>query len=248
MLFPISRGAIVVKKTRHYKRDNMMKSIIALLLLCMTFATSSAAEPQDIKDALGKLLGGEKSDESSDEKGGGLLDAIGGLFGGKMRISDLNGTWTYQGPAISFKSDNLLKKAGGVAASTVVENKLKPMYKTAGFDQMVFTVNPDSTFTMKVKLVTLKGTISTNLPKGSTATFMFNFKVAGKMSIGKMEAYVTKTGNKINLTFDVTKLMTLLSKAGSLTGNSSLKTLSKLLDSYDGMCAGFELKRTAASK
>lgn len=226
----------------------MTKSIIALLLLCLTFQTSAYAEPQDIKDALGKLLGGDKSDDSSDEKGGGLLDAIGGLFGGKVKISDLNGTWKYPGPAVSFKSDNLLKKAGGAAASAVVENKLKPIYKTAGFDQMVFTVSSDSSFTMKVKLVTLKGTISTDVPKGSTATFMFNFKVAGKMSIGKMEAYVTKSGDKINLTFDVTKLMTLLSKAGSLTGNSSLKTLSKLLDSYDGMCAGFELKRSAAAK
>ena len=60
-----------------------------------------------------------------------------------------------------------------------------------------------------------------------------------------MEAYVSKSGNNLSLTFDVTKLMNLISKAGSISGNSSLKTLSKLLESYDGMCAGFELRKSA---
>ena len=225
----------------------MMKILLSLFILCMAGQTALATERQDIKDALGKLLGGGKgTEDSSDEKGGGLIDAISGLFGGKVAIDDMKGTWSYSAPAVTFKSDNLLKKAGGAAASAVVENKLKPVYKTTGFDHMVFTVNADSTFSMKVKLLTLKGNITTDVPKGSTANFMFKFKVAGKMSIGKMEAYVTKSGNKLTLTFDVTKLMTLLTKAGSLTGSSSLKTLSTLLNSYDGMCAGFDLNKSAS--
>lgn len=201
------------------------------------------AEPQSLKEALSRLAGG-KSD-TTQSTSGGLLDAIGGLFGGKIKVGDMVGTWQYKAPAVSFKSDNLLKKAGGAAASAVVENKLAPVYRTTGFDSMVFTVAADSSFTMKVKMVTLKGKITADVPKGSTANFMFDFKIAGKMSIGKMEAYVSKSGNNLSLTFDVTKLMNLLSKAGSIAGNSSLQTLSKLLDSYDGMCAGFELRKSA---
>ena len=221
----------------------MFRLFVSILLFLSAGVTVAHAEPQNIKDALSRLAGG-KSD-TTQSKSGGLLDAIGGLFGGKTKIADMVGTWQYKSPAVSFKSDNLLKKAGGAAASAVVENTLAPVYRTTGFDRMVFTVAADSSFTMKVKMVTLKGKITTDVPKGSEANFMFDFKIAGKMSIGKMEAYVSKSGNNLSLTFDVTKLMNLISKAGSISGNSSLKTLSKLLESYDGMCAGFELRKSA---
>ena len=204
----------------------MFRLFVSILLFLSAGVTVAHAEPQNIKDALSRLAGG-KSD-TTQSKSGGLLDAIGGLFGGKTKIADMVGTWQYKSPAVSFKSDNLLKKAGGAAASAVV-----------------VTVAADSSFTMKVKMVTLKGKITTDVPKGSEASFMFDFKIAGKMSIGKMEAYVSKSGNNLSLTFDVTKLMNLISKAGSISGNSSLKTLSKLLESYDGMCAGFELRKSA---
>ncbi len=50
-------------------------------------------------------------------------------------------------------------------------------------------------------------------------------------------------GNRMELTFDVTKLMTLVEKAGSLSGNSTIKGLTAILQQYDGMTAGFELQR-----
>lgn len=223
-----------------------MKRILSILITLVISSASATISAQGLMEQIGKYLGNSSStQDSSDKNSGGLLDAIGSLFGRDIKIKDLHGTWRYVAPAVSFKSENLLKKAGGAAASAVVESKLKPVYKTTGFDNMEFKVNADSTFSMKVRMVTLKGKITTDVPKGSNATFMFNFKVAGKISMGKMEAYVTKSGNKMNLTFDVTKLMTLISKVGAVSGNSSLKTLSRLLDNYDGMCAGFELKKTA---
>lgn len=224
----------------------IMKRILSILITFLISSATATISAQGIMEQLGKYLGNSSTtQDSADKNSGGLLDAIGSLFGGDIKIKDLCGTWGYVAPAVSFKSENLLKKAGGAAASAVVENKLKPVYKTTGFDKMEFNVNADSTFSMKVRMVTLKGQITTDVPKGSTATFMFKFKVAGKISMGKMEAYVKKSGNKMTLTFDVTKLMSLISKVGAVSGNSSLKTLSKLLDNYDGMCAGFEMKRTA---
>lgn len=58
-----------------------------------------------------------------------------------------------------------------------------------------------------------------------------------------MEAFIVMNGDKMDLTFDVSKLMTLLERVGTLTNNSSVKTVSAMLNQYDGMTAGFTLKR-----
>ncbi|WP_302614458.1 DUF4923 family protein, partial [uncultured Muribaculum sp.] len=63
--------------------------------------------------------------------------------------------------------------------------------------------------------------------------------------IGKMNASVSKLqGNKLQLTFDVSKLMKIVNAVASVSGSSSLQGLNKILQSYDGLEAGFELKKT----
>ena len=181
-------------------------------------------------------------------KSGGLGDLLSGLankFGvgsSSLTIEKMTGTWKYSGPPVSFKSDNLLLKAGGAAAATQVESKLEPYYRTAGLTSLVMTISEDSTFTFKAKMANLTGTISKNEKSGN---FVFQFKALKKINVGSMEAYVTLNGDKMELTFDVSKLMTLIEKAGKLTGNSTIKGVSTLLNKYDGMTAGFELQRQA---
>lgn len=181
-------------------------------------------------------------------KSGGLGDLLSGLankFGvgaSSLTIEKMTGTWKYSGPAVSFKSDNLLLKAGGAAAATQVESKLEPYYRTAGLTSLVMTIAEDSTFTFKAKMANLTGTISKNEKSGN---FVFQFKALKKINVGSMEAYVTLNGDKMELTFDVSKLMTLIEKAGKLTGNSTIKGVSTILNKYDGMTAGFELQRQA---
>lgn len=52
---------------------------------------------------------------------GNPLEALGGIVSAftatsKFEIADIQGTWSYQAPAVSFQSDNALNKIGGVAA------------------------------------------------------------------------------------------------------------------------------------
>ena len=157
-----------------------------------------------------------------------------------MTVDKLAGTWKYSGPAVSFKSDNLLLKAGGAAAASQVEAKLEPYYKTAGFNSLVLTVNTDSTFTFKARLVNLNGTLSKDDASGN---FVFHFKALKSINIGSMEAFIVMNGNKMDLTFDVSKLMTLIEKAGKISGTKSLQAASSILNQYDGMTAGFELTK-----
>lgn len=102
------------------------------------------------------------------------------------------------------------------------------------------TINADSTFTFKARMMTLGGTITKDAESGN---FIFNFKAFKKIKVGSMEGFIVMNGNRMELTFDVTKLMTLVEKAGSLSGNSTIKGLTAILQQYDGMTAGFELQR-----
>ncbi|MDE6415480.1 MAG: DUF4923 family protein [Duncaniella sp.] len=227
-----------------------MKRIITLLFAAAVMMTASQASAQF---NLGSLLGGGSSSETTDSTstsksgsglGGiikGVTDAI-GLTSADVDVKDMVGTWAYSGPAVVFKSDNLLLKAGGAAASATVENKLKDYYKIAGFESLKLTIESDSTFTFKVKSIPLQGTITRN---HDTGNFYFTFKAFKKISLGKMEAYVSvKSGKEMSLTFDVSGLLKIVEKAGSVTGNKTLKGVTELLNKYDGLTAGWKLTKT----
>lgn len=219
-----------------------MKKFLLLLFLGIAASSLSAQSSFSLKD----LLKGA-SDSTSSSSGSSLGDILGSgtvgslvsniLGNDKITPADIVGTWNYSAPAVSFKSDNLLKKAGGAAAAATVESKLAPYYKTAGFDKMVLTVEADSTFTMKLAHGTLSGTLS----KSDKDGFMtFHFK-AMKINVGTMDAAVSKAGNTLTITFDISKLMKLVNTVAKFSGNSTISGLNKLLQSYDGMQAGFRL-------
>lgn len=236
-----------------------MKKLITLLSLAIIVLASSpaaSASEWDINDILGNLGSGRseqtstKKNDDTSKKGGSLGDLLSGVankFGlgsSSLTIEKLVGTWKYSGPAVSFKSDNLLLKAGGAAAATQVESKLEPYYRTAGLTSLVLTVAEDSTFTFKARLITLTGTMSRDSESGN---FIFTFKALKSINVGSMESYIVMNGNKMELTFDVSKLLVLVEKAGKISGNSTIKSVSTLLNQYDGMTAGFELERDGSA-
>lgn len=231
-----------------------MKKILLLVLLAIIMFASAPvyASGWDINNILGNL-GSTRDSTATEQTGsqqtktsGGLGDLLSGVANklgigsSTLTIEKIVGTWKYSSPAVSFKSDNLLLKAGGAAAATQVEAKLEPYYKTAGFTSLVMTIAEDSTFTFKSGLINLSGSISKD---DSSGNFVFTFKALKSISIGSMESYIVMNGDKMELTFDVSKLMVLIEKAGSITGNNTIKGVSAILNQYDGMTAGFELQR-----
>lgn len=218
-----------------------MKKYLFLPLMLLVGLMASASE-LDIKDVLNGVKNGGNG-SSTTEKLAGLAGAL--LSSDKISIESLHGSWAYKAPAVTFKSDNLLKKAGGAAVSETIEGKLASYYSKLGFTQMTLVINEDNTFEMKIKKMTLKGTITEVTDKNSKANFVFSFKAAGKVSIGKLDTYVQKSAlGTLSIMFDVSKLISLVEKVSTLTNLSSAKTLSSALSSYDGMCAGFEMSKT----
>ncbi len=156
-----------------------------------------------------------------------------------IALKDIVGTWAYSSPAVAFKSDNLLKKAGGAAAATSIEEKLATYYKYARVQSMKLQINEDSTFTMSFNRLNLSG----DFTRDADGNYLFNYKVAGSINIGTIKTYMTKSGDTLNVMYDVSKLVAILQKVGSYTKNSTINTVSSLLSSYEGITAGFKLKR-----
>lgn len=156
-----------------------------------------------------------------------------------FEAKDLIGTWKYTSPAVSFKGDNALANIGGAAAATTVEDKLAPYYQKAGLNNSVLTVNNDLTFSWKLGTVSLTGTIE----KESGENLIFNFSAFGKIKIGKLDCIATKSGSTVNLTFDVSKILSIAQKIASLSSNSTFQTLNSLLANYKDMYIGAKMKK-----
>ncbi|MBX9188499.1 DUF4923 family protein [Bacteroides sp. K03] len=150
---------------------------------------------------------------------------------------DMTGTWTYSGSAIEFESDNLLQKAGGAAAASIAEKKLDEQLAKVGIKdgQVSFTFNADSTFTSTVGKRTMTGTYSYDAT--DKVVHLRYFKLLN------MNAKVNCTSTNMDLLFNSDKLLKLIAFISSKSSSTTLKTISSLADSYDGMMLGFALKK-----
>ena len=223
-----------------------IQTIIAAVFVVLLGA--NMANAQSLSDILGKLGNATSSSQSSSSdssSGSGLGGTLGNLLEGvfsssNISVADLAGTWKSSGPAVSFQGDNFLKKAGGVAAATAIESKLDPYFSQYGLNGAVLTVDNSGNFTLTVKKIKLQGTITETGEKG---IFNFNFKALGKVSMGSVKTYIQKTSNSMDVMFDATKMMTIMSTVAKVTNVKSLSALSSILNSYDGLCVGFKMSK-----
>ena len=215
----------------------LTKNIIIVLALLTALPAMASG---DLKDLLNSVTSGKSSSDNNSNPLGSLGSVISNLTASSsFELADLQGTWDYQSPAVTFQSDNVIQNAGGAAAASTIEGKMAPYYEKAGITSLQLTVDAENNFTMKLKRGSLKGTVS----KDEQGNLEFNFSAFGKIKLGKVSAFATKSGNTLNLTFDVSKLISIVKSVSSVSGISSLNTISSLLSSYDGIYAGFKLNR-----
>ncbi len=105
-------------------------------------------------------------------------------------MQDLKGKLACHWSGCSVSGDNFLKQAGGKAAGAAIETKLKPYYQKYGLTGATLTIDNSGNFQLKIKKLTLKGTVTQGSEKG---IFEFKFNAAGKISLGKVKTYVQKT-------------------------------------------------------
>lgn len=213
--------------------------IAAMAVMFISSCTSAgAASTPDNKTGLGGILSGLGTAGST------LGNIVEGVFTrSDLTVADISGTWTSTGSAVSFKSDNFLAQAGGVAAAGAVEAKLDPYFKKYGLTGAVLTINQDGTFTLDIKKISVSGTIE----RKEKGIFTMKFQTIGGIGLGSMDAYVEKSVGSINVMFEADKIKKLISFAAGLSGSTLTSTAGKILDSYDGMCVGFKMTGSGSS-
>lgn len=188
-----------------------------------------------VAGVLGGLLGGGTTTGSSIING--ILNNV--IGSATFSQADLCAhTWKYSKPGCAFTSENLLAKAGGEIAASKVEEDLSKYYSKFGFSNSntYFTFKTDGTFAAKID------------GKSWNGTYTFDEKTHAIQLKGLLlsaSGFATRTANGISLLFEQKKLLTLvktLSKL-NLTGSTTMSAVSSIVDNYDGVRIGFEMRK-----
>ena len=159
-----------------------------------------------------------------------------------LTVADLAGTWRYSAPGCKFESDDLLKSAGGEVVASSLKSKLATYYEKAGITSSRVSFSfADSTMVMTYGSAKLNGYVVKDEPSGK---FVVTFTlIGGHIPVMVMDADITKSGNTMEILFDVEKLINVMVTIASKTQSSTLQSIGNLLSSYDGVLMGFELTK-----
>lgn len=131
-----------------------------------------------------------------------------------------------------------LAKAGGAIAANKIESELNTQLAKVGIKEGAcsFTFNKDNTYTATIGGRTLQGyyTLDTKNKK---------IKMTYLAGLASMTPRITKQGNKVNLLIESSKLLMLMKGASVLAKGTSLSGISSILNNYEGMYIGLQLKK-----
>ena len=149
----------------------------------------------------------------------------------------IQGQWTYKGPSVDVSGKNLPAGIGKPIAKGKIKKKLKNAFKDIGLDRVrpQFIFNVDGTCAISLLGKKLNGTYNYNPDQE---------KIYIKWHGLPVTANLKRNGNKkLHITFDADRLISLLTLAGRFSDSSAIKALSKLMDNYEDVMVGFELKK-----
>lgn len=214
----------------------------AALTSCSFGGAGSSLAGALLGQGAGKTAAGVGSAVAGAVTSGNTLNNLLSSFLGKVPLKEeaLYGAWTYQGVDVAFESESLLSKAGGMVAAGTIEEKLDEQLKKYGIKpgSVKFTFNADHTFSAVLSGKPVNGTYTYD-----PATRKLNLVAA--FGLFNQTCTVGTTAKGISLLFPADKLLSLVSTAGTLLGNSNstLGTISSLVNNYNGMQIGLEMSK-----
>ena len=214
------------------RKSTIMAALLGTLLL--SSCGTSSLGTQGTASTTGANAGSTSTAVSA------LTSVLTSLLSGSSTVtaSDLQGTWTYRKADCVFETNNLLLKAGGEVAATKIESQLESQLSKVGITPgaCTFSFNSNGTYTATIGQYNLSGNYTLN-SSANTITMTY---LAG---LGRISPRIVKTGSSISLLFEGDKLLSMVQKVGKLSSNSTVSSLSTLLNSYDGMLVGMQLSK-----
>ena len=194
----------------------MKKLVCIIALFCAVSVQGNAQSLKDILSGVAKAVVGDKATTQA----------------------SLIGTWDYVGPDCQLKGDDILKNIGGETAGEEVEKRMAPIYEKAGLNTIQYTFNEDKTCSYTIKGKKVEGTYEFDA-EAKTVTIK-----AGKLGI-KTTAHIVTLGSNMSFVYDADKILSVVKTiTGAASGlNASASTVNKLLEQFNGMMVGFELKK-----
>lgn len=202
-------------------------------MLCITFVNVCKAD--SLKDLFGKISGDD------------ISNVLGNIISkDSLTIKDLSGEWETTGPAVVFKSDEILGKAGGAAASATAEKKLKPHFTKLGLENSSMTIDKDGNVEFLISGKSIKGTLKPN-SDDSFSLKLGRSKITSKLGKERdITVYFRKSGKTLSMASDVKKMLEIVKKVGSFS--SSVEKLANMLDQYEQICIGLKFEKQTGSK
>lgn len=184
-------------------------------------------------NAIGSIFGGRKKVKTI-KKIVKIIGSVLGQFYDTTTKKSLVGDWTYTEPAIQFETQSFLDKAGGVVASQTVADNIAPYFNILGFKQgnLSISLREDNTCTYTLGGKTYQGTYDYDDE---------NKKITLKTPLFPLPAaYISVAEDQMALTFDSSKILTLIQALGLVSKDQTpVSAVSTLASSYDGMKTGF---------
>lgn len=215
----------------------MKRFFMSAAVVCAALCMNSCGSP-----VIGNATGNNNTVAAGAQTGSTLLNyVLGNLVNKTTSFTQANlvGTWNYKGSDCKFESENFLKQAGGEIAASTLENKLDGIFVKIGIKEgsCSFTFNEDGSYAASFGGRTLQGTYTFDEATGKLS-------MVGLLGLTKSEATLTHSSStNISLLYDADKLLSMVTTLSSLTGSSTIGTLTSLLSSYDGVKIGFELTK-----
>lgn len=221
-----------------------MKKIVSIIALA-TALTVSANAQSVLGDALGGIFSGNGSAKTSD-----VASTIGNIVSGLAGTVysapvSLNGTYTYNGVAVSATSSEggVLANLAGTAVTAGIESKADEYLAKVGIKPgaCTFTFNAaDNTFTMNVGPLALPGKYKVGDGE-KTVTLTFGKTMQFFCMTGTLESSL----NGAKMLFPANKTVAFLKKVAAKIGqsSSSVGAIAKLADGYDNFKVGFKMSK-----
>lgn len=208
----------------------MKRTFLKMAMTLLLTALPAAAGAQSVLGGLLDKLGGKNAS-------GAIGEAVSALLGkDEVKQSTIVGTWTYDGPAIVFESENIANKLGGKLLSSKGEDMLATQLEKIGMKPgaVKITFNADSTYTCLLGSRTTRGTYEV---KDATLSLK-------KLNFTTLKTNAKVSGSELQLAVEADKILTLVSSLSNLSGsNSMLSTVTNFMKGYDGMQVGVKFKK-----
>ena len=200
-------------------------------------SSSSTSKTSSSSSSLLSKLNGSDDDDSSSSSSSSLLSSISSIFSSSNTATTkkIVGTWEYTEPAIVFESESVLSSAASKVAANKIESSLQTQLEKYGITEgaLSMTFSSDGSFSATVNSKTVSGT-------WEISDSQLTISSSGSKSVS-VDTQIS--GSTLQLVTDADGLLSLTKSITSSSSNSTMSTISSLMDNIDGMQIGLSFEK-----